>query len=318
MSEAMPLANSVIAIYNSMAEFYASMGGTLPQEVDFTIHRLEEVHGDVPIKSPLFRANYYSIIIISSGRGKYFIDRNSYETKPGTIYFTNPGHVKGFEIHELAKGFVITFAESFLKQYVREDILNEFPFLIAEVAPPQYPNQEIFQEFDNLGNQLIAEYQSNSAYKFKIIGSLMVVLLLKIKEKFWCTYDPLNESDSASQIVLTFKRNLEKHFRDLSAGNIDTLYKVQDYAEAQYLHPSYLSTVIKSKTGKSVNNWIAEKVIAEAQAILSRKRSYAEGLSPVSIQEVAYQLGFKEPGHFSRFFKKHTGISPSAFRHQHM
>ena len=134
----------------------------------------------------------------------------------------------------------------------------------------------------------------------------MVVLLLKIKERFWQTYDPLNESDSSSQIVLTFKRNLEQHFRDLSAGNLDSLYQVQDYAQAQYLHPSYLSTVIKSKTGKSVNNWIAEKVIAESQAILSR--------SPVAIQEVASQLGFKEPGHFSRFFKKHTGISPSAFR----
>ena len=298
--------SDAIANYNSMAEFYASMGGTLEQDVEFTIHRLEEIHGDVPVKSGLFRANYYSIIIISSGRGKYFLDRYSYPTKPSTIYFTNPGHIKGFEIHELATGFVITFAESFLKQYVRQDIFDEFPFLIAEVAPPQYPNWEIFQDFADLGDRLIKEYQSNSNYKFKIIGSLMMVLLLKIKEHFWRTYDPLNESDSSSQILLDFKLNLEQHFRDLSAGKVDVLYQVQDYARSQYLHPSYFSTVIKSKTGKSVNSWIAEKVIAEAQAILSRSR--------LSIQEVAFQLGFKEPGHFSRFFKKHTGVSPSYFR----
>ncbi len=37
-----------INIYNSMAEFYASMGGILEQDVDFTIHRLEEIHSDVP------------------------------------------------------------------------------------------------------------------------------------------------------------------------------------------------------------------------------------------------------------------------------
>lgn len=67
--------SEAIAIYNSMAEFYTAMGGTLEQEVDFTIHRLEDVHGDIPVKSPLFRANYYSIIIIVTGRGKYFIDR---------------------------------------------------------------------------------------------------------------------------------------------------------------------------------------------------------------------------------------------------
>ena len=297
--------SEAIANYSSMAEFYASMGGTLEQKVDFTIHRLEEVHSDVPVESGLFRANYYSIIIISSGKGKYFLDRYSYKTKPSTIYFTNPGHIKGFEIEELTTGFVITFAESFLKQYVRKDIFNEFPFLIAEVAPPQYPNREIFQEFADLGERLIKEYQNNSDYKFKIIGSLMMVLLLKIKEHFWRTYNPLR-ADSSSQIVVTFKHNLEKHFRDLATGNADILYQVQDYARAQYLHPSYFSTVIKNKTGRSVNNWIAEKVIAEAQAILSR--------SPVSIQEVAFRLGFKEPGHFSRFFKKHTGVSPSDFR----
>ncbi|MDY6899213.1 MAG: AraC family transcriptional regulator [Cyanobacteriota bacterium] len=295
-----------IAIYNSMAEFYAALGGSLEQEVEFTIHRLEQVHGDIPIQSPRFRANYYSIIIISEGRGKYFINNHSYATKPFTIYFTNPGHVKGFEIYELTTGFVITFAESFLKQYVRENIFDEFPFLIAELAPPQYPNQEKFQEFNDLGNQIINEYESKSAYKFKIIGSLMVVLLLKIKEKFWQTYNPINESDSGSQIVINFKRNLEKHFRDLTLGNVDTLYQVQDYAQAQHLHPSYLSTVIKSKTGKSVNNWITEKLVAESKAFLS--------LSSVPVQEIAYKLGFKEPSHFSRFFKKHTGISPSAFR----
>lgn len=295
-----------IAIYNSMAEFYAALGGNLEQEVEFTIHRLEQVHGDIPIKSPRFRANYYSIIIISEGRGKYFINNHSYATKPCTIYFTNPGHVKGFEIYELTTGFVITFAESFLKQYVRENIFDEFPFLIAELAPPQYPERQTFQGFYELGNQIIKEYESSSAYKFKIIGSLMVVLLLKIKDKFWQTYNPINESDSGSQIVINFKRNLEKHFRDLTVGNIDTLYQVQDYAQAQHLHPSYLSTVIKSKTGKSVNNWITEKLVAESKAFLS--------LSSFTVQEIAYKLGFKEPGHFSRFFKKHTGMSPSAFR----
>ena len=137
--------SEAIANYNSMAEFYASMGGTLEQEVEFTIHRIEEIHGDVPVNSGLFRANYYSIIIISSGRGKYFLDRYSYETKPSTIYFTIPGHIKGFEIKELTTGFVITFAESFLKQYVRQDIFDEFPFLIAEVAPHSIPIGKYFK-----------------------------------------------------------------------------------------------------------------------------------------------------------------------------
>jgi AraC family transcriptional regulator, transcriptional activator of pobA len=296
----------VLKNYSSMAEFYASMGGTLEQKVDFTIHRLEEIHSEIPLKSPLFRANYYSILIIRKGRGRYFIDGQSYSTQDSTVYFTNPGHVKGFEIYELSHGFVITFSESFLKQYVHENILDEFPFLIAEVAPPNYPDRKIFQIFDDLGEQLLREYQSDSAYKFKIIGNLTVLLLLRIKERFWKAYNPLFETPTSSAIVLTFKRNLEEHFRNLLSGQCDRLFQVQDYAQAQYLHPSYFSTVIKRKTGKSVNNWITEKTIAEAQALLAR--------SGESVQGIAFRLGFKDAAHFSRFFKKHTEISPVGFR----
>ena len=192
----------------------------------------------------------------------------------------------------------------------------EFPFLIAEVAPPHYPEPSVFAEFDKLGKQLLTEFESSSPYKFKVIGSLTVVLLLRIKEWFWKGYDPLHEADTGSAIALTFKRNLEHHFRELLSGMCDgeaspvenRLFQVQDYAEAQYLHPSYFSTVIKRKTGKSVNTWIAEKTISEAQTLLLR--------SSQSVQEIAFRLGFKDAAHFSRFFKKHAQCSPSQFRQQ--
>lgn len=295
-----------IQIYDSMADFYRSIGGVMDQEVDFTAHRLETIHGDAPMKSPLFRANYYSIVMIRRGRGRYLIDDHAYDTGPGTLYFTNPGHVKGFEIHEPSEGYVITFAESFLKRYVHEAIFDEFPFLIAEVVPPQILDGAAFATFDALGAQLLGEFERRSRYRFKILGSLMVVLLLRIKEAFWDGYDPMDEADSGSQIVRRFKRHLEAHFRDLAAGEIREIFQVQDFAQAQHLHPGYLTTVIRRKTGKTVTAWIAEKTVAEAQALLSR--------SGASIQEVAYRLAFKEPGHFSRFFKKHTGLTPSSFR----
>jgi AraC family transcriptional regulator, transcriptional activator of pobA len=295
-----------IEIYNSMAEFYTALGGSLEQETDFTIHSLEEIHATVPMKSPLFRTNYYSIVLIRAGNGLYFLDDRTYQTKPQTIYFNNPGHIKGFEVSQLVHGYVITFSEVFLKQYISRLIFDEFPFLIAEVLPPQYPDLELFQSFDGLGTQLMTEYRSTSPYKFKIVGNLLSVLLYKIKETFWQTDNILPGSNQSSAIAIAFQHNLEAHFRDLIANKATTLYQVQDYAQAQSLHPSYLNTVIKAKTGKSVNTWIAEKTIAEASALLSR--------STATVMQVSAQLGFKEPGHFSRFFKKHTGITPSEFR----
>ena len=256
----------------TIAEFLETQGNTLAHDVEFSIYRLEEIHNDIPVKSPLFRANYYTIVLIRDGQGRYIIDSQAYDTRNRTIYFTNPGHVKGFEMHQLTYGYVMTFGESFLKQYVSDNILDEFPFLIAEVVPPHYPEPDIFQIFDRLGEQILQEYQDDSAYKFKVIGSLTVVLLLKIKEYFWNNYNPLAESSTGSAIVLEFQRNLENHFRNLVSGQCDSeaspmenrIFQVQDYAQAQHLHPSYFSTVIKRKTGKSVSTWIAEKVVAEA------------------------------------------------------
>jgi AraC family transcriptional regulator, transcriptional activator of pobA len=295
-----------IATYNSMAEFYAGMGGDLPQSADFTIHRLETIHATIPLRSPIFRANYYSIVMIRQGRGQYFLDAHTYLTQPQTIYFNNPGHLKGFAVEELVHGYVITFSEGFLKQYLGETVFDQFPFLVAEVVPPQYPELALFQSFDRLGEQMLEEYATISTYKFQIISNLLSILLYKIKETFWHSYNPIQEGNGASTIVTTFQRNLEAHFRDLISGKTLELYQVQDYAEAQTLHPSYLSTVIKTKTGKSVGTWIAEKTIAEAQALLSR--------STTTVQQVSNQLGFKEPAHFSRFFKKQTGHTPSEFR----
>jgi AraC-like DNA-binding protein len=234
------------------------------------------------------------------------LDSHIFDTKPNTIYFTNPGHVKGFEIIQPYHGHLITFSEKFLKQYIGDSVFDEFPFLLAETVPPHYLDAVPFATFAALCQQLLAEYQSDSPYKYKILGSLTAVFLLKIKEMFWDEYDPQVEGSHASPIVTTFKRNLESHFRALAAGEAGQLLQVQDFAQMQSLHPNYLSTVIKSKTGKTVNTWVSEKIIAEAQALL------AQTAKP--IKEIAYQLGFQEPTHFSRFFKKHTGLTPGAFR----
>jgi hypothetical protein len=159
--------------------------------------------------------------------------------------------VKGYEIHELWHGYIITFTESFLKQYVHENILDEFPFLIAEVAPPSYPDREIFQIFDDLGGQLLQEYQSDSAYKFKVIGSLTVVLLFKIKERFWKAYDPLTEASTNSAIVLTFKRNQRSTLsRSQKQASAITFFKCRTMPK----HSIYIPAIsVQRSNAKQVN-----------------------------------------------------------------
>jgi AraC family transcriptional regulator, transcriptional activator of pobA len=295
-----------IASYDSMAEFYAAIGGTMDSTMECTVHPLEALHGAVPYVSPTFRANYYSIVLVTTGGGEYRIDDATYTTTAGTLYFTNPGHLKGFSITQPSTGFVITFAEAFLKQYVAADVFDEFPFLIAEVVPPQYLEPEPFGSFASLTGQLHREYESTSPSRARIVGSLLVVLLLRIKDAFWADYDPAQERDGEAQIVRTFKRNLEAHFRSRDGVEHAGVLQVQELARLQQLHPSYLSTVIRKKTGQPVHAWITQKTMSEAQALLSR--------TSLPLKTIAARLGFAEPGHFSRAFRAHTGQTPSSYR----
>ncbi|MEO1413809.1 MAG: AraC family transcriptional regulator [Bacteroidota bacterium] len=293
-----------VILHQTLQDLYAQMGISMEQEVEFTIDRIEDIHGQDPITSPVFRANYYSFLFIVGGHGYYTLDEQEFEVLPYTIYFTNPGHLKSFRTTKPYHGFILTFSEDFLKSHVRADIFEDFPFLLAETVPPGYLEKEKFVPYLTLLEQMWSEKVGTSPYKYDIIANLFVVLLLKIKARFWFDYDPRNEADRGSKIVHLFRQALEQTFRELAI--ISHLPNVQDYADQQQLHPNYFNTVIKTKTGKSAHTWITEKTIAEAKALLTH--------TDTSVKEIAYQLKFAQPTHFSKFFKKYTEQTPVNYR----
>jgi AraC family transcriptional regulator, transcriptional activator of pobA len=298
-------------VFNNLVENYDHLG--LPVELidpknDFTIHKLNDIHHELPYKSPVYRANFYSFLFVKDGHGKYTTDELAFGTEPGTIYFTNPGHYKSFEWRSLQEVFLVTMSESFLKENVHANVFEEFPFLLAETVPPRVLKPEVYAEFEPLYLQIYKEYFSTSPYKNKMMGNLFVVILLKIKEYFWEDYNPIYEGNRSSQIVKNFKRTLEKHYRALSTGKAEKVFRAQDYAAAQNLHPGYLNNVIKTKTGKSVTTWIIDKTITEAKSLLQN--------SGIPIKQIADQLGFAESAHFSNYFKKYTEMTPVLYRKQ--
>lgn len=276
----------------------------------FTIYNLKDVGFKLPYQSPSFRPEYFSFLFIKNGLGEYTIDENTFQVKPHSIYFTNPSNYRTFSWKKIEEIYLITFDETFLKEYISNDIFQDFPFLLTETIQPKIATDEFYQSVENIYLQIQQEYSLHSSEKYKIIGHLLAVLLYKIKAYFWQGYNPIYEGNRSSQIVKSFKELLEKHYRDLSSGKAETVFRVQDYANEQNLHPNYLSNVIKSKTGKPIAVWIADKTIAEAKSLLQN--------SSISIKEITYKLGFSETAHFSNFFKKHTNTSPVQYRKNHL
>ncbi len=293
-------------------ELYEVMGLSL-DEIDsssgFTIHYLQQTFKEFPFKSISYRPNYFSFLFIKNAFGKYTIDEKSFNVEPRTVYFTNPGNYRIFEWHKITDTCLITFNESYLKEYVHADIYDSFSFLLTETVEPRKLSETQFETIEKLYHFIHEQYLTDSPYKNQVIGSLMVTLLLKIKEYFFQNYNPIYEGNRSSRIVKTFKRNLENHFRELVSGKVDKQLRVQDYADMQYLHVNYLSNVISSKTGKSISTWIAGKTITEAKVLLQD--------TDLSIKEIANKLGFLEASHFSGYFKKNTSLSPAEYRKQY-
>jgi len=273
---------------------------------EFTIYDLGEFGIPANFHSPVYRANFFSFVFVKDAWGKCSSDANWFDLEPGTVYFNNPGHIKEFVVKEMKSLFMLTLSEAFLKENVHANIFDEFPFLLSETVPPRLLPGEQFGELEELYLQIQKAYRSGSPYRNKLIGHLFVAILIKIREAFWKGYSPVDEGDRASQIVRKFKLALEKHYRELTKGQIEKVNRVQEYADILNLHPNYLNTVIKTKTGKSVGTWISEKTIAEAKALLKN--------SNMPVKEISYRLGFAEIQNFSAYFKKHTKSTPIYYR----
>jgi AraC family transcriptional regulator, transcriptional activator of pobA len=294
-------------VHHKISDLFKTLDFNFDPEVDFAIFSIPDIHPKIPFKSPVLRADYFSFILTKDGSGIYSLDDNTFPFGSETIYFTNPGHVKSYELFESKEAYIITLTENFLVENVHAEIFGEFPFLLAEIVPPKKLSQNNLAEFEVLYNQILSESEKDSKYKNRVLGNLVTVLLLKIKENFWSDYNPIEEGNRNSQIVKSFKQLLESEYKKMLDNEINgSKLQVQYFAEKLTLHPNYLNSVIKSKTGRTVNDWISKRALSVAKSLLINT-SY-------SSKEIAYRLGFSEPTHFSRFFKKHTRVSPNTFR----
>jgi hypothetical protein len=73
--------------------------------------------------------------------------------------------------------------------------------------------------------------------------------------------------------------------------------------------PAYVTTAVKQATGRTVGAWIAEERLAEARRRLLATDEYVE--------VIAERVGYADPSHFMRLFRRHHGVTPAAYRAQH-
>lgn len=292
--------------FNSISAFFKSINLKIEQDLDFTIHPMSGLHGKPPMSSPFFRTNYYTFLLIESGKGHYTIDGKWFPLKAFSFYFTNPGHLKSFSIEEEISGFMITFSEEFLKTNYPGKIETDFSFLFDETIPVMYLPEETFYDLKTHFELTLKEYIGKSPFKEKILANQLVNILFRTKELLISCRAKIESANRPAEISQQFKSLLNRNFLSIFQKKENKILNVQDYADYLHLHPNYFSTLVKEETGKTVKLWIDEKIISEAKSLLKN--------STLSVSEVAYELTFDDPANFSRFFKGKTGLTPAQFR----
>jgi AraC-like DNA-binding protein len=115
--------------------------------------------------------------------------------------------------------------------------------------------------------------------------------------------------DTAHKGILEkFEALLNAYFESGTAES-EGLPSVGWCATKLHLSPNYFGDLIRKETGSSAQEYIQNKLID-----LAKEKVFD---ADKSISQVAYELGFKYPQHFTRLFKQKTGLTPLEFRHQH-
>lgn len=96
-------------------------------------------------------------------------------------------------------------------------------------------------------------------------------------------------------------------FCNLLTAHYSESREVAFYADKLHLTPKHLSKVIHQATGHTASYWIEQHIAVQAQQMLRNR-------TDLSVMEICYSLGFDDLAHFSRYFKRTTGLSPRQFR----
>lgn len=97
-----------------------------------------------------------------------------------------------------------------------------------------------------------------------------------------------------------------RKFLQLLLQNFKQQHEVMFYANELYMTHGNLTRIMTHASGKSPLKWIHDALLAEAKTLLQKP--------DISIQQIAEELHFGNQSSFSKFFKKHTGLTPTEFR----
>ncbi|MNE31977.1 Exoenzyme S synthesis regulatory protein ExsA [compost metagenome] len=207
--------------------------------------------------------------------------------------------VHGFHWAGAVEGQVITAA-----QHPLESIAQVLaPNLLAQVRKPQVialPQWDADEDpLLPLCRALREEYHNRAREHVACSMSLLLTLMIQVLR-----HEP--QARAGEQRLPSRRSQQLTRFRELVDMHYRAHWSLGDYAGELGLTLTTLGRLCQEHLGMTPMNVINARLVLEAKRAL--------GHSSLSVKEIAHELGFVDVGYFSRFFRKHSGVSPSGFR----
>lgn len=289
----------------SIEKFYANHGQGNRDAGQFNVYRREEFACD-STSLPPNRRDFYKISLILDGEGIISSADKSIKIKGNTITFMNPLIPYSWEpTSENQTGYFCLFTEDFVSQNLKAESLSHSSLFKVGGNHIFLLSDESIQLLSRIFENMLREIQADYANKYELLKSYVQIVMheamkMQPPEAF---YQPANASERISTL---FMELLERQFPIDSPNQIIKLKNANEFALQLNVHTNTLNRALKESTGKTTTEWIAERMIKEAKALLQ--------FSSWDIAEIAYSLGFEHSSNFIIFFKKQTGETPKSFR----
>jgi AraC family transcriptional activator of pobA len=248
--------------------------------------------------------NLFQILAIQRGGGEMLFETTTIPFKAPAAILVPPTVAHGFRfMPEVSEGWVATFTEDVAAPIgERSAALDRLKALTAEPVVPLNNDAEISRLAALCGDLHEERFLAREGYRIAMrsyIGLIAVEAARLAASRVRTGSVTLAMADPTVQAL---RRLIEEYFRHER--------QIAFYAEKLAMTPDRLNDHVKRATGVTAGHLIRRRLLTEAKRQLV--------FTSLSMSEIAYNLAFADPSHFARFFRKHTGTTPQAFRaHEH-
>lgn len=259
------------------------------------------------LESASYNFGFYSIFFKETKCGDLRYGKETYDYQEESLVFVAPGQILTVENYLPSikpQGKVLIFHPDFLKGTALSNILHQYNFFSYSSNEALHLSKKERKLVLNMYETIKDELQQNLDKHSKTLVISHLQLLLNYSTRFYdrqfITREHINKG-----MLEKFETLLNNYF--MSEKPQKTGLPTVSYCAVQlHLSANYFGDLIKKETGISAQEYIQTKVIDVAkEKIFDIEKN---------ISEIAYDLGFKYPQHFTRLFKQKTGVTPNEYR----